>query len=113
MFRTIVVSTDGSPAGKGNVRWAAELAWIFGARLHVVCSPSTDTCGERLDDLLVEVAATARELGVAAEMHGRIGDPASELLSVATEHGADLVVVAREEVAATAAVSCSVLVVGS
>ena len=108
----IVVGTDGSRSAALAVAQAAGLAAAVGATLHVVSAhlrgatrrrptgpgdeptlgwlASTPDDAERATAIARRIAASA---GVTATTETRRGDPASVLLAVAAEHGADLVVV--------------------
>jgi nucleotide-binding universal stress UspA family protein len=122
MFEQIVVGTDGSTGANIAVDAAIELARMSGATLHVVnahklmtayqlataadvgiapvdVSSTNDailTEGKRICDEVVERAARA---GVQAETHSVGGDPADSLMRVATDTGADLLVVGNRGMA--------------
>lgn len=119
-YSHIVVGTDGSPTAGQAVRHAAQLALATGARLTIVGayqhsdvhlggleapagpedgSMATDAAGA--EDHVIDGLEVARAVG-AANPHGRTeaGDPASVLLDVAAEVGADLIVVGSRGMAA-------------
>jgi nucleotide-binding universal stress UspA family protein len=109
MFKTIVVGTDGSETAGIAVRQALEMV-TDGQVLHVVSAyhPSPArvvTAGgdqwiilpeDRVDTVLQEVAAQGRIHGVKVETHAVRTDPASAIIRVAKEVGADLVVVGNK-----------------
>jgi nucleotide-binding universal stress UspA family protein len=113
-YRSVVVGTDGSPTAAVAVRHAAELAKAFGARLTVVSAysggeaaslerGSTEVPAEmrwmltdagQADDRAASGRTVALEVGV-EDVSCRVqdGDPATVLLDVADDVGADLLVV--------------------
>ena len=116
MFDVIVVGTDGSDSASVAVQRAAALATLTGATLHIVSAyrhvslgsvAMAATAGATTVDLehvnrgvtaqgeeVCEHAATnARRAGVKVELHAVPGDAADVLVDVATQVGADLVVV--------------------
>ena len=113
MYKAIVVGTDGSPRARHAVDAAQSLAALSGATLHVVCAyqPATlalagiagvagstvpvdlESDGAAARAIAHEVAASAREAGVAVETHAVARSAAEALCAVATERGADLIVV--------------------
>jgi nucleotide-binding universal stress UspA family protein len=108
-FRCVVVGYDGSPAGTAALRWALEHTAPDGQVLAVAAfgsEPAPVPGGERLarvgtrmthDDRHVwqawEVDAAA--VGDEAELIVERGLPSVVLLRVATERGADLIVLGR------------------
>ena len=116
MFHVIVVGTDDSDTAAEAVRQAAELAKVHGARLHIVTAyqpvltATTEAArrelpeelqwmvspGERADALLRNAVARLRDSGIETEPHSRTGDPASAIIDVAEEQGADLIVVGNK-----------------
>ena len=116
MFDVIVVGTDGSDSASVAVQRAATLATLTGATLHIVSAyrhvslgsvAMAASAGATTVDLeqvnrgvtaqgqeVCERAATnARRAGVNVELHAVPGDAADVLVDVATQVGADLVVV--------------------
>jgi len=115
MYKNIVVGTDGSDTAKVAVAHAMELARVGGATLHIVHAwdvslgmaamaagsggPVVDL--DRLDAdvadngaaLLAAAASECENAGVKVESHLVRSDPADALLGVATNVGADLLVV--------------------
>jgi nucleotide-binding universal stress UspA family protein len=110
-YRHVLVGTDGSATAGEAVRHAAKLAIACGARLTIVSaytrregSPgelvppdeddwmATDAAGA--SDHVVKAQELAKEVGL-TNLGGRTdaGDPASVLLDVATEVGADVIVI--------------------
>ena len=111
-LRKILVATDGSPDSVLAALRAVELARAFGSELHLVhvvaLSPPYHMVGARDFEgpsLYEEDTEWARELldeqvgrieeagGKVAEAHLRRGEPDAELVSLAEEMGADLIVV--------------------
>jgi len=113
MFKNIAVGTDGSSTADKAVAAAAELARQWGAKLHVVTAqrpPTTgmadlagvpsplDPWGEHAlsQEVAIEVGQRAIDTwatGITADLYGVVGNPAQAICDVATEVGADLVVV--------------------
>ena len=115
MFKQIVVGTDGSTGANIAVDAAIELARLSGATLHVVNadklmtrtswrpppmsgSHRSTSLDERRDPGRGEAhlrrgRRRAGQAGVQAETHNVGGDPADALMQVATDTGADLLVV--------------------
>jgi len=116
MFNVIVVGTDGSESAAVAVRHATELAKQGSAALHIVSAYRPVAMGtvamassagaatfdvEHVNRSVAEqgqgvcdhAATQARRDGVKVELHVVSGDAADVLVSVATEVGADLVVV--------------------
>lgn len=113
MFSTIVVGTDGSDTARQAVDLAIDLARSSGATLHMVTVFRTASAGVAVaaagaaagasdaaahalsrevgQQILEEAAARAGELKV--ERHVVAGAPADGIIQVATEVGADLIVV--------------------
>jgi nucleotide-binding universal stress UspA family protein len=116
MFARIVVGTDGSETANQAVQEATELAKQTGASLDVVSAydpvPASRLREERLqapsdlehavnpredvDAILAEAARTVESEGVKARTFPRQGDPATAILDVAEEEGADLIVVGNK-----------------
>jgi nucleotide-binding universal stress UspA family protein len=97
MYQHIVVGTDGSVTASRAVDDAIELAAACGATLHLVhawdVSPAMARVEDDGSDMLEATAAVAKEAGVQVETHVVRSDPADALVTVATEVGADLLVV--------------------
>jgi nucleotide-binding universal stress UspA family protein len=103
MLSNIVVGTDGSETAKAVVAVAIELARTSGATLHLVHAyrPSSDaTAIGHLGDpvvplearvVLTEAAAGAD--GIPVETHAAGAAPADAVVRIATQIGADLIVV--------------------
>jgi universal stress protein A len=109
-MQTIVVGYDeGEPATRALAR-AAELAKMFGGRLVVTSvarafvpaghglgpEDPVDTIAEH-DDQLQNASAFLAEQGVTAESRTGLGDPAHEIVRLADEVGAELIVVGTRE----------------
>lgn len=111
MGETIVVGTDGSETAKEAVNEAIRLAKAFDGELHLVSAykplhgahvagapagaakvwqPLPDS---RVEAILEEGAAAGRLRDVTVETHARQEEPADALLTVASEVGANLIVV--------------------
>jgi nucleotide-binding universal stress UspA family protein len=111
MGEAIVVGTDGSETAKDAVREAIRLAKAFDAELHVVSAykplrgahvsgapagaakvwqPLPDS---RVEAILQEAAAAVRLRDIPVKTHTSEEEPADALLSVASEVGANLIVV--------------------
>ena len=115
MFKLIAVGTDNSPRAHAALEYAAGLAESCGAGLcvivvhklypqiyHVPYGVEVLSGGSRESDavtadahrdLLAPVANRLRQRGIDVEVRVVSGDPASGLLRVAEEVGADLLVV--------------------
>jgi nucleotide-binding universal stress UspA family protein len=107
-MNAIVVGTDGSDGAEAAMQTVIDLARGSGTTVHVVCAYPAPSALERvgltarqeqvnLRGVAADVAARGerrfREAGFAVEKHVREGDPAHTLIDVATEQGADLIVV--------------------
>ncbi|MFY9614788.1 MAG: universal stress protein [Candidatus Dormiibacterota bacterium] len=122
MYKAIVVGTDGSKTAEQAVAHAIELCKTSGARLHIVsaCKLPTaamigaeggsavaapgDAAWERdareAADLMLRSAATAAaDAEVDATTHAILGEAADALISVASDEGADLIVVGNRGMA--------------
>jgi nucleotide-binding universal stress UspA family protein len=110
VFETVVVGADGSASAAQAVTQAIELLRGTSGKLHIVSayrpaqrlsaggdefSRSLDS-GELADTVLADLAERARSAGVAVEIHGKAGAPADAICEVATEVGADLIVVGNK-----------------
>jgi len=104
----IVVGTDGSPGAEAAVQKVIELARDSGATIHLVCSYPGRSALERIGmsarqesvdlrgvaaDVLARDERRFTEAGFAVDKHVREGDPAHTIIDVASENGADLIVV--------------------
>ena len=106
-MKTIMVGTDGSPGARVAVRLAIELAHETGASLTFVGVrlPPLPVLGEpyyqrTLTDDLTRVRNAIRDAATEAELHGITaeyelleGDPATELIRLATFRNADMIIV--------------------
>jgi nucleotide-binding universal stress UspA family protein len=110
MFETVVVGADGSASAADAVQQAIELVKLTGGKLHIVSayrpqqmrlsgseefSRALDT-GDVADAVLADLSSRARSAGVQVEIHGKAGSPADAICEVATEVGADLIVVGNK-----------------
>ena len=118
MFRTrfrtkVLLATDGSPASDRAARMAVELSNKLGFALHVICVESVDAYGlpeyavyapdtqgylretfellarERLDEEAAKIEEAGGEI---AEVHAAFGRPDAEIVRLAEELNAGLVV---------------------
>ncbi|ELZ91630.1 putative universal stress protein [Haloferax mucosum ATCC BAA-1512] len=111
MYDTILVPTDGSDRARTAARHALALADAYGATIHALSVidagdlglwTSSDVPVEQVQDGLRDTARTAVEEiaalseadSVVCETDVRIGVPAREILAVADDIDADLVVMA-------------------
>ena len=106
-MKRIAVGVDGSDGAQHALTWAVDLATSVDAEIlavHVVPGDwlvelnafqlkADDLIAERRARLLGEWTAELRERGVGYFTELTRGNPATELLRVAQQHGADLVVV--------------------
>jgi nucleotide-binding universal stress UspA family protein len=109
-MKTILVGFDGSDESERALARAAEFAKAFGAVVHVtsvtpilVGSPRamgpydpTDSPGEHTEQL-ERASAFLAEAGVEAKLVPAHGDPAEEILEVADQVDADLIVLGSHE----------------
>ncbi|MEM7546357.1 MAG: universal stress protein [Pseudomonadota bacterium] len=116
MFKTILLSYDGSDHAQNALATALTVAKTFGAKLGVAHTPQMDTppivvgafvgmlekpptqaqIAEAGEHVLAEVRKQADAAGVQlASTHIGKGDPAQHTLSVAKELDADLIVMGR------------------
>ena len=111
----IVVGVDGSDGAKSAVRWCARYARSLEAEVTAVAVvepkvalvPPPDTYADAMHEAEAEEREKAlatletewcrplREAGVRFEARPLLGDPAGMLMEMATELGADLLVVGR------------------
>ncbi len=123
MYTTIVVGTDGSPQALDAVRRAADLATLCGRHdIHVVTSSHLFTSHEigsidaelprefhdlmsadfESDQRFASARAEILATGVQIVEHPVGGDPATGILDVATQVGADVIVVGARGLGAAA-----------
>jgi nucleotide-binding universal stress UspA family protein len=112
MFTKVVVGADDSTTAAEAVRSAMELAQRYGAELHIVTAfkpKSLRHAGDGVpeefrfslltnpaDVLLTELASRAREYGLDPTVHASTASPADAIVQVATDEGADLIVVGNK-----------------
>ena len=104
----IVVGTDGSPGAEAAVQKVIELAGGSDRTIHLVCAFPAPSALERIGmtarqeptdlrgvafDVLARDERRFREAGFQVEKHALEGDPAHALIDVATDQGADMIVV--------------------
>jgi nucleotide-binding universal stress UspA family protein len=107
-MNAIVVGTDGSAGAEEAVQKVIDIARGSGATVHVVCTYPGRSTLERIGltaktdpvdmrgvaaDVVARTERRFREAGFAVEKHVREGDPAHTIIDVASEKGADLIVV--------------------
>jgi nucleotide-binding universal stress UspA family protein len=107
IYSTVVVGTDGSATAELALARAIELARLAGATLHVVTvsgrEPTPASPGEprsapstRVDfqaDVTLQRALERQRGGdLQVEQHVRTGDPATEIVAISRQLGADVVV---------------------
>jgi nucleotide-binding universal stress UspA family protein len=101
VYRTIVTGADGSESAEAAVRWAAELAVVFGSELHVVTVEEDhgsvqfewNIASSESHDALVGAVRIADAAGAHVLGHEHRGDPVAAIIRVADEVRADLIVV--------------------
>src|SRR3974390_2695577 len=102
MYKTILVTLDGTPTDKAIIQHVKELAKLANSRvvlLHVADGWAARTYGpdavsaEITEDTayLARVRAELREAGVAAEAELAYGDPVTEIVKWVRRKGCDLV----------------------
>ena len=110
MFETVVVGADGSDTATEAVRQAIELVKLTGGQLHVVSgyrhehyatAEGAETPGalgsrDLAESVVADHVSRARGAGVEAEGHAKAGDAANAICDVATDVGADLIVVGNK-----------------
>jgi nucleotide-binding universal stress UspA family protein len=113
VFETVVVGADGSETAADAVRKSIELVKLTGGRLHVVTAyrheqltapgdpEAPGGLGSRdvAESILADHVSRARVNGIESEGHARSGDAANAICDVATEVGADLIVVGNKGMA--------------
>jgi len=113
VFETVVVGADGSDTAAEAVRQAIELVKLTGGRLHVVSgyrhehyataggAEAPEALGSRdlAESVVADHVSRARAAGIESEGHARSGDAANAICDVASEVGADLIVVGNKGMA--------------
>lgn len=106
MYRNILVAYDGSAGAEAALARAADLAAAAGASLHLVAVGRLPEYAETRDEVdeareqaeryygrrLEEAAASLRARGLLAAVHLAFGKPSEEIVRLAGELGADLIV---------------------
>ncbi|MDX8351550.1 universal stress protein [Cognatiyoonia sp. IB215182] len=117
MFKTIVVAVDGSDCSKKAVTTACDIAAANGAKMVIVHAPQAETTAfivggpvgyhelltapshaeleETGNKIVAEAAELAKEKGCTVETDMHIGDPVRQVLKVAKDKDADLIVMGR------------------
>ena len=103
--RQLVVAYDGSDAARIALAHAADLAnpsdtvsavnVIAYQSISARVEQATDAQRDRQDEVLREAQSLLARRGVIARVVAAIGDPATEILRIAEETGADMIVVGR------------------
>jgi nucleotide-binding universal stress UspA family protein len=111
MYSSIVVGTDGSETAKQALLHAMDLAAVNGGTVHIVSAYRSSGAAVRvgteaehwyvdtrtkIDAILDSAAAMARSRGIAAETHAVETDPGDAIVAIASEVGADAVVVGNK-----------------
>ncbi len=110
MFETVVVGADGSETAAEAVRTAIDLVKLTGGRLHVVTAyrheqlsgtgdaetPGSLGSRDLAESVVADHVSRARAAGIESEGHARSGDAANAICDVATDVGADLIVVGNK-----------------
>lgn len=115
MFKTILLAYDGSDHAQNALKVAAEMVRAFDAKLHVSHTPQTDTTivlgafvgalpqmpsdeeiAEIGRELMEKAQAEAQGHGInITKSHIARGDPAQNVLHVAKEIDADMIIMGR------------------
>ncbi|RED12121.1 universal stress protein [Pontivivens insulae] len=116
MFKTVLLSYDGSDHAQNALATAVSICKAYGAKLHVAHVPQLDTppvvvgafvgaieipptaqqVAEAGEHLIADVTSKAAVQGVEiAKCHVGMGVPADHVLNVAQSVGADLIVTGR------------------
>ncbi|GHA49795.1 hypothetical protein GCM10008927_13410 [Amylibacter ulvae] len=118
MFRKIVIGLDGSAMSETALQMACDLAGKYGSELHLVHTPQPQTVAyamgavggyhavttmpdpsevkEASDKIINSGKEIAKSMGqTITHTHSDIGDPATEIVKVAENCGADLIVTGR------------------
>jgi nucleotide-binding universal stress UspA family protein len=100
MIRTVAVGTDGSETAGRAMDAAFEMAERFGARLVVLSAFDASAhpewasnAAEQSERILAIAEESAAERGIECSSAMAEGDPGDVLVSLADEHGADMLVV--------------------
>src|ERR1700733_5847164 len=93
MFDNVVVGASASPSGARAVRRAAELASASGGTVHIV----TAFRKKPADELLAQLRLVASESSARDRSQRLRSDAVEAITRVATEGGADLIVVGSRE----------------
>ncbi len=107
MFKTIVHANDGSDHAFHALALALTMAKEGGAELHMVCVEEVDympefieevreetgTAARRFHAALLRARAMAQEQGVALKTHVLAGHPVRDILTLAADLAADLLVI--------------------
>jgi nucleotide-binding universal stress UspA family protein len=114
MVGTVAIGTDGSPTASEALKVAVELARQFGAKLVLLSAfqdsggtagqPSgssietdwVDSTSAQAREILARTEADLRQQGMDCTTRIDEGDPADVLVSLATECGADLLVIGNK-----------------
>jgi nucleotide-binding universal stress UspA family protein len=110
VFETVVVGADGSETAAEAVRTAIDLVKLTGGRLHVVTAyrheqlsgardaetPGSLGSRDLAESVVADHVSRARAAGIESEGHARSGDAANAICDVATDVGADLIVVGNK-----------------
>jgi nucleotide-binding universal stress UspA family protein len=107
MFKTILYANDGSEGAFKALVSAIDMTQLTGARLHMVSVEELPQFAEVVDEVRAAKSAAdrhyqsvtrraqgiAEERGVVLEVHLVTGHPVSSIIDLATQLGADLLVV--------------------
>jgi nucleotide-binding universal stress UspA family protein len=93
MFERVVVGVTNGATAKEAAQRAQQLARLFGAELHVVTAFDERTSPAAADKAEQLLDTMAMASGSSMQMHTRPGDPVAAICDVASEVGADLVIV--------------------
>lgn len=107
MYRTILYANDGSQGAFKALTAALDMAKLTGAHLHMISVEELPQFAEVMDEVRAAKAAAdhryravirraeeaAKERGVALETHVVAGHPVASIVDLATQLGADLLVV--------------------
>jgi len=99
--RTVILAAiDASPAAERVAAAAAQLASLPGAELHVVNvieTPVANHLTAQLEDARLVVSRAIAALSSAPTIHIAAGDPATQILQVAANIHADMIVIGTRE----------------
>lgn len=118
MFNTIVIGIDGSDPAENALRTGCDIAGKYGAAVHIIHTPRPDTTAFAMGSMAgfhpvvdlpdtektrkaaeailakgVKIAGECGQTGVATRIGA--GDPAADIVALADECGADLIVTGR------------------